>query len=344
MLTPDSPEILEDTLKSAGFEKIPEGVELEARFSLVNIYHVRGIVLQENGGNTLASLGCKYQDFAFGFGNNLNEIYQYLFHEDFNHDEETWSKDNNTTPPYLIVHISSNKAFTCKSDFFKFKEETDKIFTLNSFSEAKDILKKKESEIIPKLITCLSIYFSYPDKPVQFIPIFREICGKTNLGDIIYDLEMQIQGSAYVLTNIYPSEVKVRIEDSIESYKSFDDQIGILFHAALREDSKFMKFLNFFLVLERYTNQVFEKWTTTINKAAILIPDEIKKKGEITKRFYQCTKSLWEAVDDEDVSNFILMKNIRNDIAHGNNVNESDLLIDVVERLCLKILSITIDP
>jgi len=387
MVTPCSPEILEDTLKSAGFEKIPEGMELEARFSLVNIYHVSGIVLQENEDNTLANLGRKYQDFAFGFGNNLNEIYQYLFHEDFKDDEEKWSKDNHITPPYLIIHISSNKAFTCESDFFKFKKETDKIFTLNSFSEAKDILKKKESEIIPKLITSLSIYFSYPDKPVQFIPISREICGKTNLGDIICSLRMQGSGNIVNLTNMDPSEVKVRIEDSIKSYNSLDVQIGSLFHAALREDSKSMKFLNFFCVLERHTHQVFktienkitDKYVTkeitkriikeTTKETTGEITDEITKikgmnntpdrirelgnelflgkkvdEGGLAWRFYWCSFLAWEETNDIDINDFISMKDIRNKIAHGSKISESELPIEVAERLCLKILSITINP
>lgn len=348
MITPESPEILEETLKSAGFEKMPEGKELEASFSLVNIYHVRGIALQENGNNTLADLCHKHQDFAFGFGNSLNEICQYLFDEDFD-DEEKWKKVNNINPPYsfLVIYIGLDKTFACESDIFKSKE-LGKIITFNSFSEVKDTLKDKESKIIPKLITSLSTHFSCPDKPIQFIPISRKIHGKTNLGDVFDDLEIQGSGNIFTFTSIHPAEVKVRIEESIKSYNILvnilDDQVGILFHAALGEDNKFMKFLNFFLVLERYTNKMFEKWKRTINRAAIIIPDEIKKKGKITTRFYQCTKSLWKAVDDEDIDNFILMKDIRNDIAHGNSVNETEFPIGVAERLCLKILSIKIDP
>ena len=134
-------------------------------------------------------------------------------------------------------------------------------------------------------------------------------------------------------------------------------QVSSLLYKALKENDKLKQFLNFFFVLEVHTNQVFKEinFQDYFNEVKF-IPDRIKIMGEksikrlkkleddnkeLIQRFYWCTLLAWENIDDMDIEDFISLKNIRDSIAHGDNVSEAKLPrpIAVAEKLCFKILS-----
>lgn len=345
----------EFAMERMGFEKIPNEMELEATFSLVRAYRVEGIALKEIGADSLPDLCHKDQEFTFGFGNSLNEVCQYLSNEDFADNEEEWIKDNNVNPPFLIVNLSLNKFFTCKSGYWKKQKVKDResIVTWDSFPEARESLKEKESEVIPPLIASLSVRLSFLNQPIQFKPIFSATCGKTKLGEKIYDLRDGISGRAFIPTNVNPDKVKTRIQDSLKLYDQLDSKVIRLFHAALQEDDRLKQFLNFCFVLERYTHEVFKRIKPQIHEMRVPpnIPNRIEALGKkfsfepqakckgLSSQFHWCALLVWEKIDDQDVEDFKSIKDIRDDFAHGKNVTEATLPIDVAERLCLKLLS-----
>jgi len=344
-----SPQVFE----AAGFEKIPDGTEVKAMFNLVRAYHVEGIILEESGASAIENMCHKNQDFTFGFGNNLNELSQYLFDEDLVDDD--WIKENNVTSPFLIIHISLNEFFSCKSGYWK-KEtiKDEKIISIyDGFPEARELLKKKESRIISKAVASLSVSLSDLHYPIRFKSILRQTYGKTELGEMVFDIRAEMSGEIFTLVQVHPLQVKVRIQDSLKLYNQLDDQVRKHLYSALGEKDKLKQFLNFFFVLEIHTNQVFKniKFQDYVSEANN-IPDRIKESGEkfllklwkseceeLAVKFQWCALLAWKKIDDKDIEDFKSMKKIRDRIAHGEIVSEDKLLIDLAQKLCMKILS-----
>lgn len=142
-------------------------------------------------------------------------------------------------------------------------------------------MKLKESEVIPKLIASLSVHLSLSERPIRFRSIFQEIYGKTKLGESIDDVRIEVSGEMSVFKNMNPDEVKTRIQDSLKLYNQLDPKISSFLHAALVENDRFKQFLNFFFVLEIYTNQVFKKIDYKKHVIKVNnIPNRIKASGE----------------------------------------------------------------
>ncbi|WP_434686725.1 hypothetical protein [Pseudanabaena minima] len=179
-----------------------------------------------------------------------------------------------------------------------------------------------------------------------------EIYGKTKLGENIYDLQLEVSIRGFSSTNVTPANIKAVINNSMRLYSDLDSKVSSFLHLAMEEEDRLKQFLYFFFVLEIYTHQVFKKidfqnYVNDINN----IPDRIKISGEkffleqqkesvtLLQRFHWCAILIWENIDDNDITNFKLLKKVRNDIAHGENVPEHTLPIGIAENLCLKILS-----
>lgn len=357
------PGVLESMLESAGFEKIPDGMEISATFHLVEVYSLENIILTEIETNYLTDLCHKNEkDISFGFGNDLNKIFQYLLNEDFAEDQEKWIEDNETKSPFLVIHITLDKPFTCKSGYWRKDKIKDQevISTPDYFLEARELLRKKASRKIPRTIASLSVHFSSLYQPVRFRKVFHKIYGKTKLREEIDDISLsELFGKFSIssLAKISLTEAKTVIEKSLDPDYQLTSQVSSLLYKALKENDKLKQFLNFFFVLEVHTNQVFKEinFQDYFNEVKF-IPDRIKIMGEksikrlkkleddnkeLIQRFYWCTLLAWENIDDMDIEDFISLKNIRDSIAHGDNVSEAKLPrpIAVAEKLCFKILS-----
>jgi hypothetical protein len=342
-----APGVLEAMLESAGFEKSPEGAEIKATFNLVRAYHVEGLILEESEFDAIENMCHKDKDFAFGFGNDLNKLSQYLFNEDLVDDD--WLKENDATSPFLIIHISLNKFFACKSAYWKKEiiKDEEIISTYDSFPEAREILKKKESDIIPLIMASLWVSFSCLHEPIRFQTILRETYGKTDLRKTIYDIRSEISGTLSILKSINPLVMKTLIQDSLSLYSHLDHEISLFVYTALEEEDRLKRFLNLFLVLEIYTHRVFKKIdpSNQIIKADN-IPIRIEVSGKkffleqqsggkttLLHRFYLCAFSVWKEINDQDIENF-------QSIVHGEIISEDELPIKLAEKLCSKILSL----
>lgn len=343
-------------IEAMGFEEIANGMEIEATFNLVKAYQFRGITLSEAEADSIVNLCHKNQDFAFGFGNSLNELYQHLCDKNLADDKDNQSKNNGKNSPslFLIIHISLNKFFVCRSGYWKKEKEgyKESFVTYDGFPEARELLKKKEFRIVSPLLASLSVQLSFFHRPIRFVPLFHEIYGKTKMGENVYDQKIEMAMDVSISTILNPTRVKAGIQDSLKLYDQLDFEVSSLFHAALEEKDRLKQFLNFFFVLERYTNQVFEKidFKDYLTKAKIT-PDRIKVASEefflkqqtksraLLLRFKWCALLVWESINDKDIEDFKSVKEVRDRIAHGKNASEAILPTAIAEQLCLKLLS-----
>ncbi len=338
-------------IEHMGFEEIPNGMIIEATFSLVKVYQVEGILIKESESKAFADLCHKSNEFSFGFGNSLNEIYQYLFNEDLVEDENRWLEENKAKPPFLILDVSLNKFFTCKSGYWKKDKDKNVTLTWNCFSEAKESLIMKSSVITPQIISSLSVHLSLLHQPIRFKSILTDICGKTKSGENIRDVFIETSITFFSSKMISLAEIKMKIQDSLNLYSRLDHKVSSFLHLALNENDRLKKFLNFFFVLEIYTHQAFKKidfrnYVNCVNQ----IPDRVMVLGEkfflerqaesktLSQRFHWCAILIWDNIDDNDIEIFKSIKKVRDKIAHGEDIPENSLPIDMIEKLCLKIL------
>ena len=342
-----SPHVFE----AIGFEQIPEGTEIKATFNLVRAYHIEGLILEESEANVIENMCHRDKDFVFGFGNDLNKLSQHLFNEDLV--DDNWIKENNATSPFLVIHISSNKFFSCKSGYWKKETIKDEevISIYDSFPEAREILKRKESEIIPLVIASLLVSFSYQYEIIRFKPILHEIYGKTNLGETIYDIRLEMSGTLSTLKSMNHLLIKTAIQNSLDLYNHLDHKTSLFLYAALEEKDRLKKFLNLFFVLEIYTHKIFKEIDQSQITKVCNIPVRIQVSGKkffldqlvgsktLSQRFHWCILLVWQEINDQDIENFQSIKKIRDNIVHGEIVDEDKLPIDLAEKLCLKILS-----
>ena len=332
-----------------GFNEIPKEMIIEATFNLFEVYQIEGIALKESESNALGDLCHKNVEFAFGFGNTLNEIHQYLFNEDLIEDENKWLQEANAKPPFLIVEVSLNKFFTCESGYWK-KDKED-ILTWDCFSEAKELLRTKSSKLIPQIISSLSVHLALLHQPIRFKSILTDIYGKTKSGENVYDLVAKMSATFSTSTTVSSSDIKTKIQDSLNLYHRLDGKVSSFLHSAINETDILKKFLNFFFVLEIYTHQEFKKIDfRNYVKCTHKIPDRVMVSAEefflerqvesktLLQRFHWCAILIWDNIDDNDIELFKSIKKVRDKIAHGENIPENSLPIDMVERLCLKIL------
>ena len=346
-------EISPHVFEAMGFEQIPEGTEIKATFNLVRAYHIEGIILEESEVNAIENMCHKDKDFVFGFGNDLNKLSQYLFNEDLVDDD--WIKENDATSPFLIIHISLNEFFSCKLGYWKKEiiKDEEIISIYDSFPEAREILKKKESEIIPLIMASLSVSFSCLHESIKFQTILRETYGKTDLGKTIYDIRSEISGTLSILKSMNPLVIKTLIQDSLSLYDNLDHETSLFLYKALEEEDRLKRFLNLFLVLEIYTHRVFKKIAPPnqiikadnipirieVSGKKFFLEQQLGRKTTLSHRFYLCAFSVWEEINDQDIENFQSIKKIRNNIVHGEIIAEDELPINLAEKLCLKILS-----
>ena len=181
-----------DQIEDMGFKEIPNGMIIEATFSLVKVYQVEGIFIKEFESKAFADLCHKSTEFSFGFGNSVNEIYQYLCNEDLVKDENKWLGKNKAKPPFLIIDISLNKFFTCESGYWKKDKDENLTLTWNCFPEAKKFLMAKSSVIVPQIISSLSVYLSLSHQSIIFKSIVTDIIGRTKAGENFNDILIEI--------------------------------------------------------------------------------------------------------------------------------------------------------
>jgi hypothetical protein len=336
-------------VKAMGFSEIPVGTRIEALFNLVLVYNVEGINFKDMPPESFANIIHRNEEFSFAFGNSINEIFKTILNDNFVENEGEWQKEKNTNPPYLVVHIGLKDPFVCETGYWK--KEKENILTYDAFPIAKQLLKECERRVIPALISSLTLQFSKIHNPIRFKKIERVVFGKTITDENLFDIHSSMSAKGFTSRNVSPDEVKLKIRDSMNYYYNVDPKVSSLFHSGLEENDRFKQFLNFFQALEIYTHKVFKKieFNLYVNKLNN-VPFRIKEAGtnflldrqseskNLNDRFMWCAILVWDNLEDKDIEDFKSIKKIRDELSHGEQITESNLPNEKIEKLLLKIL------
>ena len=336
-------------LEKMGFEKIPEGNPIVARFHSLNLYEIRGITATCESVLKPEILRRETPEIAASIGCSINAVCQVLTRYDFADNEEEWLKEKKTTPPYMMVLTSLPNSTICKTGYWK--KESGNIITHDCFTSSKEELVQLEKEKTTSFVTALSAGLSTPEHLVSFIPISRKVYGVTPDNLTIQDILFVVSAESYVSKAFSIDEVVSGVETALTASEKIHSKVGYFFDLAVRESDSLKKFLYYFLVIEVHTHQVFRRLDyLSLFSALNNVPERIESEAKnllltyqkdaknLTHRFVWCSLLVWEDITDEDVTQFKHMKKLRDRIYHGEEVDMKSLPLNQAQKLALKIL------
>lgn len=338
-------------LETMGFEKIPEGNSIEARFHSLNLYAIRGITATCESALHPEMLSRATPEIAASIGCSPNAICQVLTGDDFTDNEEDWLKEKKPTPPYMMVLTSLPNSTICKTGYWK--KESGKIITHDCFNSSKEELVQLEKEKTTSFVTALSAVLSTQEHLVSFIKISRVVYGTTPNNLTIHDITFTFSAEAYVSKDFSIDDVVAGFEAALTASERIHSKVGYFFDLAVRESDPLKKFIYYFLVIEVHTHQVFRGLDYTSSFSDVnTVPERIKSETtnlllayqkdakNLTHRFIWCSLLAWEDITDEDIAQFKYIKKMRDQIYHGEEVDMKALPVTQAQKLALKILKV----
>lgn len=337
------------TIEMMGFSEFPETDELEISFGILKAYSLRGLVF-ENDCN-------KKQSKVASFGNkctsvisqSINEACKLLTGDVFADDEEKWLSDNKALPPFLLVYFWESAPRTLRGGY---RQETDgNIYTYDAFPEGKVEIRNWENDVELRIVTALTVHLSTLERQVEIVPIARNIFGTTKEGITLFDMKVTGRATAYSSSSKSIDGIANSLNEAEQLFSELTKDSSRHFYAALNEKDRLKKFLGYFLFIERYTHRTFKMLSYEENAKQLFAIDQRMEKSSknffstvfsesknLTQRFHWCAMTTWGHLDDEDVGIFLELKKVRDRLAHGEHIEESDLPVEKAKTLGLKLL------
>jgi len=342
-------------LQMMGFQPIPSGTVIEAKFMSLNIYEAKGINLVKGkiGAKPKTITGkveSVSENLIFVIGTSVNKCCKALTGESFCENEAKWRSENKSNPPYLLVLSKLPGPATCTKGHWI--DEQDIITTHDCFSIPKQQLVKEEATKTSVLVTSLTVMLSSQDHLVTFFPICREVFAETNLGKTLRDVTVTFSGEVTVSRSLTVQKLGKKQAAAISKFNDIHPKVGYFFDLALKEKDRLKAYIYFFLVIEIFTHQTYQSLNhQTIVDALHIIPEKVKVSGtrllldqqkdyrSLLPRFIFCAMAKWKEIDDADIDNFLLLKKARDRIYHGEEISDKSLPIPKARSLALKLLS-----
>jgi hypothetical protein len=336
-------------IEQMGFTEYPETDELEIRFGIIKAYSLRGLVFEKDcelKQSKVASFGVNCTSVI---SQSINEACKLLTGDTFVDDEEKWLSDNKASPPFLLIYFWESAPRTLRGGYRQ--EKDGNIYTHDAFPEGKIEIRNWENDVELRIITALTVHLSTLERQVEIVPIARSIFGTTQQGKTVFDIKFTASAKAYVSSPKSIDGIANSLNEAEKLFAELTKDSSRHFYAALNEEDRLKKFLGYFLFIERFTHRTFKSLSFEVNaKQLFSIQQHMEKSAaeffsmvfseskNLTQRFHWCAMTVWNQLGDEDINNFIEIKKIRDRLAHGEHINESDLPVEKAKTLGLKLL------
>lgn len=313
-------------LKAMGFRSFAAGESVDANFTSLSLYEARGIVLNYPDVEVISGLinGVSYRA---GIGAKLNEACKSISGDTYIDDEEGWRKEKGTAGPFLLILLGPTKQLSVTQGHIK--DELDgSITTYDSFAELKNDLAVSEAAALPQLLT--SLVCAFADFDLKLTKLERIAIGRTTDGRVVHDMQISVSAKGYASAEVSRPTLLAHLNASAGKVSSLNVKAAQFFALGLSEEDELKGFLYFFLSLEVETHSVFKSIEHATQVSAFLSSSAMQSSGidllskqasqlkNLFDRFAWCAACSWQSVDDADVAQFMELKKIRDDIAHGN--------------------------
>jgi hypothetical protein len=333
-------------LEKVGFRQITEDEPIVAKFHGGYPYEVQGFILDDSEillrAATIADIS-----YALAIGSSINTLSRAVFGDDFVDDENVWSQENKCTPPYLLVKLGPSSEHRCATGYVKV--EGDKLVSYKCFAGAHDEIREQAKTVLPSLISALTCAFSSGNHPTRFRPLPVTLFGKTTSDCVLHDQRLEIHASGYVSTHLTSEDLRMRTENAVHLAERIDPKVSTFFQLALEERDPLKQFLYFFLSIEIATHATFATIDHGSLAAMIAAGTRLSRTlarfrdghqscwTTLKERFIGCGLCAWPQLSDDDIDEFLLLKKIRDNIAHGSIAIPPPPAVEKVKRLALRL-------
>lgn len=314
-----------------GYSEYPLDDELKVKFKVLKIYSLQGIVFEKNI-ETIPSDIFVFESCKVVASRSINEASKLLLGDILEDNEQKWLSEKKATPPFVVLYFNDDKEYVLNGGFRQ--KDGESIITHNAFSDADEKITNWTKLTLPNIFTALTVHFSTINNHVKLIPIDERIWGETDNNQTLFNLRSSMNSEFYVSIPQKLDEVNLSLQNSVNLFSNLNEKLSRHIFAALIESDRLKQFLYFFLFMEIYTNEQYKKLDSKQRK----FDENRKADGELYNKFNCCKISIWKHLNDEDVECFKKMKKIRNDILHGQDIEEATLPIEKIRTLALKLL------
>lgn len=334
-------------LEAMGFKALGQNETVIGTFTRVEIFEVQGFIFDAPCFQPIEDR-IRGIPFKFGFGADLNAVCKILAGDVYTEDEEQWKKDTRSTPPFMLVAFGPTDEHVASGSYFK--EDQDDIFTFDSFSKAREELSEQVDEVVPTLLTALSLTFSSDERPVRFVLRSSDVVGRSADGRTIKDVRLTLSARGYVSRKLDESEIHAATVLSLKRAQSLDPKIARFHYLGSNEDDPLKRFLYFFLFVERLVHSTYsgidhEAAVSSLlsgharvgGYGKILLHANRNSWNNLRNRFIWCVMHRWTHLTDADIEQFEKLKVIRDEIAHGTRSVPDGTAVISIEALVQRI-------
>ncbi|HIE06595.1 MAG TPA: hypothetical protein EYP64_00970 [Desulfarculaceae bacterium] len=336
-------------IEAMGYIEFPETDVTEVHFGVLKAYCIRGMVFEQACEEKQSEVVSLSERCTIAISQSINEASKLLTEDVFSDDEQKWLSDKKVSPPFLLIYFKESVSRELRGGYRQ--EKDGYIYTYDAFPEGKKEIKEWEEDALPGIVTALTVKLSTLEKQVELVPIERSIFGTTKDGITLFDLKVTGSASGYVSS---PKSVD-KINSSLESAKGLlpvlTKDVCRNFYAALNEPDRMKQFLGYFQFIERYTHSTYKSLNYNDDaKVAFNVPERVNEPAtkffermfadskNLSQRFHWCAIIAWQNIEENDVNYFIEVKKVRDRLSHGEHVEESELPVEKVKTLALKLL------
>lgn len=335
-------------IEAMGYTEFPETDVTEVYFGVLKAYSIRGMVFEQACEEKLSEAVSLSERCTIAVAQSINEASKLLTGDVFSDDEQKWLSDKKANPPFLLIYFKESVSRELRGGYRQKKD--DYIHTYDAFPEGKKEITEWENEVIPSIVTALTVKLSTLDRQVELVPIECSIFGTTKEGVTLFDTKVTGSGSGYISSPRNVEEINSSLRCSEGLLPILTKEVCRNFYAALNEPDRMKQFLGYFQFIERYTHSTYRSLNFNDVKIIFNVPKRINDPAtkffkrlftdskNLSQRFHWCAIVAWENIEENDVNCFIEVKKVRDRLSHGEHVEESELPVEKIKTLALKLL------
>lgn len=346
-------------IEAQGYKEYPDSDVLEMSFfGLVRVYSLQGILFEDSCPDKKTEVTALSDSCSVAIDQSVNEALKMLVACDelLCDDEEKWlAEKKKEIPlisefPFLLIYLKITKPEKLKGGYRK--EEDGCIHTFEAFPEISEEIAKWKDKELPSIVTSLTVNLSTLNQSIKLVPAHCIFFGITKEWRVLYNLTLKVTADLLVASHKNIETINNCLSDSKILLPVLTKDVCRHFYAALNEPDRMKQFLFYFHFIERYIHNEYKTISYRDDAMKIFnIPHRINDSGSeffkgilsesknIAQRFHWCAIIAWDNIEENDVANFKEVKKVRDQLSHGEHVEESELPIEKTRELALKLLS-----
>jgi len=338
------------SIETLGYKEYPDTDILEISFGIIKVYSLRGVVFENDCKCTNSEIVTLSDRCTVVIAQSVVEASKLLISDEFSVGEWELLSETKIPPPFLLIYFKESVPRELRGGFRQQKDGC--ILTYDAFSSEKAEVRVWEEETLPIIVTSLIVNLSTLDNPVELVPMGRRVFGVTSGGARLTEgSKITGGGSGYVSLPKSIDKINGLLGESKKLLGVLTKDVCRNFYVALNEPDRMKQFLGYFQFLERYTHSTYKGLSYEKDaKDVFNVPQRINKpvskffgnvfsnSKSLAQRFHWCAILAWNNLEENDIEAFLEAKKVRDELSHGEHVEEQELPVEKVKNLALKIL------